>query len=343
MFERTIYDAYGLYCEGRFLLDGYDGFYTSNQAYLLLPKEECLINEEEMLHFTNYLRSIGDLSVLEPIMTKYNKRIALVEGQEVYVVLLPTEHSSLIRIRSEEERGEHLAHLHLYGKRFPYQRKYDFFGQWPKIWELRLEQLESWYQQVLYEGPQSEIDQAFLFTYPYFMGLTENAIQYAVDATFDDPSRDQEKPTIVHRHFAENTWMKVSQDGAVVKRPTEWLFDHPCRDIAEWLRDQRMRNKLFPWDKADQLIHGYEQVDLLSTYSRRLLYARLLFPLHYFEAIESFYSAQVKEDRMHRGQQFMQLLMNEANNEQFLKEFASYYLYSRAELVARIPTLEWLG
>ncbi|WP_082393722.1 spore coat putative kinase YutH [Bacillus sp. JCM 19034] len=344
MFERTIYDAFGLYCEGRFLLEGYDGFYSNNHAYLLLPKDECLISESEMLSFTNYLRSIGDLSVLEPLLTKNNNRIALVDGQEVYVAPLPNEQSaSQIRINSEEERGMHLSQLHSYGKRVPYQKKYDFFGQWPKIWEQRLEQLESWYQQVLFEGPQSDVDQAFLFTYPYFMGLTENAIQYAVDATIDELSRDQEMPTIVHRHFAEHTWMIVSQDGAIVKRPTEWLYDHPCRDIAEWMRDQRLRNDQFPWEKASQLLNGYEQVDLLSTYSRRLLYARLLFPRHYFEAIEFYYSAQVKEDRIRRGQQFMKLLMNEANNETFLRDFSTYYLHSRAKSLVNVPTLEWLS
>ncbi|GAE30304.1 spore coat putative kinase YutH [Halalkalibacter hemicellulosilyticus] len=344
MFERTIYDAYGIYCEGRFSLKGYDGFYTGNQSYLLFPKEECLISEKEMLDFTNYVRSLGDFSVLEPLMTKYNKRIALVEGQEVYVSPLPNERSSsVVRIQSEKERGAHLAQLHHYGKRLSYSKNNEFFGQWPKLWEARLEQLEGWYQQILYSGPQSEVDEAFLYTYPYFMGLTENAIQYAVDATLDDPSRDQETPTIAHRHFSERTWMTISEDGTIVKRPTEWLYDHPCRDIAEWLRDQRLRNETFPWEKANEFLSGYEHVDLLSSYSRRLLYARLLFPLHYFEAVELFYSAQVKEERMQRGQQLMQMLMNEGSNEQFLKDFAVYFLQSRSEAALTIPTLEWLG
>ncbi|MBP3949903.1 spore coat putative kinase YutH [Bacillus suaedae] len=343
MFERNLYDVYGLYCEERFSLGGYEGFRTGNQSYLLLPKEESMLDEQDMITFTEYLRSVGDTSVLEPINTKFNKRVALIDGQEVYVCALPEQRAEThFYLNSLEEKGAHLATVHYYGKQMKYEKEYEYFGQWAHLWEARLEQLEGWYQQVLFQGPQTDVDQAFLFTYPYFMGLTENAIQYAVDATLDDSTRDQEVPTICHRRYTDRTWIPISEQGSIVKKPTEWLYDHPCRDIAEWIRDQRRVKDVFPWQNLDSFLRGYEQYEPLTSFSWRLLYARLLFPLHYFETIENYYKSQIHEEKAESRFEFLKLLDDEKKNEQFLKEFAANYLVSRQTEGEQIPRISWL-
>ncbi|MDT8858635.1 spore coat protein YutH [Alkalihalobacillus sp. MEB130] len=346
MFERNLYDGYGIYCERRFSIGPYEGFEANGKSYILLPKEECMSQEDEMTAFTDYMRSVGDLSVLEPLFTLQRRRAALIDGQEVYVCPLPStaEHSERgFRFQTPEEKGAHLAAVHHYGKQFSYQRKgFDFFGQWPKLWEMRLEQLEGWYQQVLFERPQSYVDEAFLFSYPYYMGLTENAIQYAVDATLDDPSRDQEKPTICHRRFSDRSWIVLSEAGDIVKRPTEFVYDHPCRDLAEWTRDQHWNETEFPWEKLQAFLSGYEQYEPLSTYSWKLLYSRLVFPLHYFEAIESYYRSQMKEEKMQLGQSFFTMLDAEHKNERFLKEFASSVLTTKGIGTKQVPPIDWL-
>jgi spore coat protein YutH len=347
MFERNLYDVYGIYCDTRFSIGEYEGFEAGGKSYILLPKEECMLPEEEMVSFTEFMRQVGDTSILTPIATLYKRKSGLIDGQEVYVCELPNQeqrdHLAPFRFQTATEKGAHLAAIHHYGKQLPYQRKgYDFFGQWPKLWETRLEQLEGWYQQVAYERPQSYIDEAFLFSYPYFMGLTENAIQYVVDATLDDRSRDLEKPTICHRRFNDRTWIVLTEAGDIVKRPTEFVYDHPCRDLAEWIRDQHWTESPFSWEKVESFISGYEQYETLSTYSWKLLYARLLFPLHYFEAIEEYYRSQIKEERITHGQAFLRLLDNEHKNEQFLKEFAERTLMTRGIGTNQVPPIDWL-
>ncbi|WP_332695756.1 spore coat putative kinase YutH [Halalkalibacter lacteus] len=346
MFERNLYDGYGIYCESRFTVGEYEGFEAGGKSYLLLPKEECMLQEDEMIAFSEYMRSIGDISVLEPLVTLQKRRSALIDGQEVYVCPLPDvgeRQGPQTQVLTPEEKGAHLATVHHYGKQIPYQkRSYDFFGQWAKLWETRLEQLEGWYQQILYEGPQSYVDESFLFSYPYFMGLSENAIQYAVDATLDDPARDQEKPTICHRRFTDRTWIVITEAGEIVKRPTAFVYDHPCRDLAEWTRDQHWTEEEFYWEKLESFIRGYEQYETLTSYSWKLLYARLLFPLHYYEAIEAYYRSQITEEKFKLGQEFLRLMDNEHKNERFLKEFAEHILMTRGVGTNQVPPIDWL-
>ena len=346
LFERNVYDVYGLYCESRFSIGEYEGFESGGKSYLLLPKEESMLNEQEMLAFTTYMRSVGDVSVLEPMMTLHQQRSGLIDGQECYLCVLPDKtelHQIRSVLRNEEERGSHLATIHYYGKQMPYtSRTYDFFGQWPKLWEQRLEQLEGWYQQLLYEGPRSYVDEAFLFSYPYYMGLTENAIQYVVDAGLDDLTRESEKPTICHRRFTDQAWLVISEGGESVKRPTEFVYDHACRDITEWIRDQHIKGDEFSWETVSSFINGYESYEKLSTYSWRLLYARLLFPLHYFEAVEDYYRSQIVEEKEEHANYFFHLLESEQSNEQFLREFRERFLMQKGTGLSRIPSVEWL-
>ena len=51
------------------------------------------------------------------------------------------------------------------------------------------------------------------------------------------------------------------------------------------------------------------------------MYARLLFPVHYFETIEDYYRSQIREERLEIGQNFGQLLDHEKENELFLQVF----------------------
>ncbi|MCM3714054.1 spore coat putative kinase YutH [Halalkalibacter oceani] len=343
MFERNVYDVYGLYCEERFHVGMYDAFEAGGQSYILLPKEESMLREEEMIAFTDYMKSIGDTTILTPLPTLRGQRAGLIDGQLVYLCALPPLlEESQMRVRSEADQGAHLAAIHYYGRQMPYEaRQYEFFGQWHKLWETRLDQLEGWYQQLLYQGPQSYVDEAFLFSFPYYMGLTENAIQFVVDAMLDDPSKEQERPTICHRRYTDHTWLVLSEHGAIVKRPTEFVYDHPCRDLAEWIRDQRRDQRSFSWNQIESFLTTYEQYETLSSYSWRLLYARLVFPLHYFEAVEDYYSSQIREEQISAGQHLFQLLDTEGENEKFLKEFAAFILPAKAG--GQLPVIEWLA
>ncbi|OLS35186.1 spore coat protein YutH [Alkalihalophilus pseudofirmus] len=345
MFERNVYDQYGLYCDSRFALGDFEGFEAGGNSYVFFPKEDCASKEQEMLDYAEYYRSIGDASMLTLQKTKSNGNVGLIDGQEVYLFAMPEpERNGGLHLESSYDIGGHLATIHYYGKQMPQMRKsHDYFGQWHKLWEKRLEQLEGWYQQISYEQPRSYVDEAFLYSYPYYMGLTENAIQYAVDARLDDPTHDKEQGTVCHRRFTDQTWLVTSTRGGIIKRPTEFVYDHPCRDIAEWIRQKRYDQALSRnnnWEDVHSFIEGYEQYEPLSTYAWRLTYARLLFPVHYFESIENYYRAQINEDKQEHGQVFFSLIEQEGENEQFLKQFSEMIRIPKTS--SRTPNVEWL-
>ncbi|KYG33541.1 spore coat putative kinase YutH [Alkalihalobacillus trypoxylicola] len=342
MFERNIYDYYGLYCGSRKQYSQYEGFETESEQYLLLPKNKLASTEEEMIYYSEYLRSIGDATVLQLIPTKNKKNHGFIDGQDVYLFKLPNQEERVgLEITNEYERGEHLAIVHYHGKKAGQnQKKFEYFGQWPMLWQKRLEQLEEWYFQVLYEGPQTMVDEAFLYTYPYYMGLSENAIQYAVDAGLDDRSIEVEQGTITHRRFTDETWLSQSERGGIVKSPTEFLFDHPCRDIAEWIRSKRFQLLDNRQNTFESFLDGYNQYEALTTFSWRLMYSRLLFPVHYYEAIENYYRSQLNEDKHTHGQVFTGMLNDENKNEHFLQLFQE--TIKVPQTANRTPRVDWV-
>lgn len=341
VFERHIYEAYGLYCDFRFSIGAYDAFYAEEKAYVLLPAEKMMISEEEMLSFISYLQSVGDTSVLEPLNTIQEQKYSFIEGERVYVCLLPIDVVESESIFSEPI-GAQLGMLHYNGKQMPYAKAdFQFYGKWHKLWEQRLEQLERWYEKVLQETPETDVDELFLITYPYFMGLTENAIQYVVDTIIDVGNQYVEQPTICHYRFTEQTWLILCEDGKTVKCPTSFVYDHPCRDLAEWIRAQRddIRNN---WSKVNTFLQQYKRYERLTPYAHRLLYARLLFPLHYFDAIETYYRSQTIEKREKARKHFLSIVQNEHKNELFLKELPKQLHILNEHNAHRIPLPEWL-
>ncbi|MCJ7991147.1 hypothetical protein MUB15_20735 [Priestia sp. OVS21] len=58
--------------------------------------------------------------------------------------------------------------------------------------------------------PNQEMEKRFLETFPYYLGLTENAIQYLVDTEIDDLPRSVDAATICHHRFGQKTWGKTT-------------------------------------------------------------------------------------------------------------------------------------
>ena len=68
-----------------------------------------------------------------------------------------------------------------------------------------------------------------------------------------------------------------------MKNPFDWVFDHASRDLAEWVRDYYIQHIHTYQRGVVQFFQEYQSIERLSSFSIRLLYARLLFPIHYFE------------------------------------------------------------
>ncbi|MCM2675468.1 spore coat putative kinase YutH [Alkalicoccobacillus plakortidis] len=344
MFERNIYDSYRLYSEKRFKIDGYECFEAGGIAYILFPKDESASDETDMLTFVSFLRSAGDTSVPELIQTAQGANFSLVEGVEMYLCQLPQPNQLRMQPLPTDGRGigEHLASWHQFGRQVQSRvGQQELFGQWGTIWTTRLEQLENWYEELYMQGPRNVVDETFLTTYPYFMGLSENAIQYVVDTDLDGTGNEYLAGTLCHRRFSDKAWISLSSNGAMIKPPTAFVYDHPARDLAEWLRNRRYQlSSQRNWKDAQDFFEGYQRHQSITPASWRLMFSRLLYPVHYFETIEDYYRCQIPIDQQKLGQSFLDLIAQEKVNETFLHRFAEERYLPNTP--TGFPKVDWL-
>ncbi|MFP3360225.1 hypothetical protein R0K17_23205, partial [Planococcus sp. SIMBA_143] len=74
----------------------------------------------------------------------------------------------------------------------------------------------------------------------------------------------------------------------------DFVFDHPVRDLAEYTRGMLLSDA--PSEEIVQFLHDYQSERPLSIFSWRLLYARLLYPVHFFDHVDSVMSGRTLED-----------------------------------------------
>ena len=86
--------------------------------------------------------------------------------------------------------------------------------------------------------PSDVFDRLFIESFPYYLGVAENAIQYVVDTEMDDTPQLTDAATICQERFTPLLWHQTKR----LKLPFDWVYDRPSRDIAEWMPyDDRKR------------------------------------------------------------------------------------------------------
>lgn len=329
MFERHIYETYGLFCEDRFLLRDMEAFIANGQIYIFVPKDDYPLRDR--IYLAKWLKQNGEERICELVLTVRNEQTAVIDGIEGALFSAPMQ-----QYETPHLVGEELATFHERGEltnegdvRFI---RMNFFQQWDVIWGKRLDQLENWYHRLLQQGAQTEMDEFFLMTFPYYLGLTETAIQYYLNSKRDHVLSSIEKPTICHAHFTEKTWIVLPDGFSQIILPTDLLFDHRSRDIAEYVRYLILMKKA-PYEEVSEFIRTYSYVKSISDYTWQLVYARLLFPIHYFTAVEAFYRNQLIERYRPLADQLIETIHLEEENEQFLKMM---------QKLIRNEAVEWL-
>lgn len=229
--------------------------------------------------------------------------------------------------------GRSLAMFHQRGRTFSYPvTRANRIGKWKELWEKRLDQLEMFWRGKTYTKPLDSFDQHFIESFPYFVGLCENAIQYLVDTELDGDPYPIDSATICHNRFHQNLY-----DESRCKLPTEWVYDHASRDIAEYIR-----HGFFSEDRSIDgvFLEEYDRTTPLSPFFWRLLYSRLLFPVHYFECIENYYLSQSEDQKLAYEEKLQSILRKTDDYEQLLLTYSSG-LFMRSRKV-KIPTIQWL-
>jgi spore coat protein YutH len=310
----------------------YPSFQTPNSVFLIVPVREFTKEELKELHdMSQYLQEQKEPYVSTFLMTKNNELTFEHEGR-VYAVLKSVSHLS----NRTFQIGTELARFHQKGRQFPYQvKEMSRLGGWKDFWEKRLDQLEQFWRQKAYTHPLEPFEKKFIESFPYYLGLSENAIQYLVDTELDDKPEASDSGTICYKRMTHDKWSQES----LLKLPTDWVLDHPARDLAEYMRNTFMVFRNDRFEQGFLCLQQYEEVCPLSSFAKRLIYSRLLFPLHYFETVEGYYISPESERDFYEDR-LDQLLYDSERYEQFLRTF-----HERAGMRnprVQIPVINWL-
>ncbi|WP_161568228.1 spore coat putative kinase YutH [Anaerobacillus alkaliphilus] len=337
MFERNIFDEYKLYCEQRFVLGEHEGFTAKNNHYIVVCVDQIEDHEiKEMVNMGNHLTANGDHEIATFIPTIKNTLTSFVDGQNCILLQLPRYVS---RSKMQKSLGYELARLHRRGKTFQSGNREG--GTWSQFWLKRLNQLEMLYVDLSKQPKKYSFDQAFMISFPYYLGRTETAIQYMVDSNLDFGQQIKQEPkTICHYQFSPNTWLTYDEKTAAgVKSPIEFVYDYPSRDLSEWMR-VISRQDAEPYRKINEFIRGYETVETISPISWRYIYGRLLFPIDYFRIVEGYYRSIDDEEAEKYTDQLFELLGEEKKTEAFLRDFHQTILPQHH--ITLVPQVDWL-
>lgn len=337
MFERNVFDEYKLYCEQRFTLGKFEGFSVKNKHYFFVPVDDIEDQEmKEMIQMGNHLSANGDYEIATFVPTANNQLTGFIDGQKCVLFQLPLFFS---RSKKFKSIGQQLALQHQRGKSFPKQSATHL--SWSKLWEKRLSQLEMLYSDLTKQPKKTVFDEAFMISFPYYLGRTETAIQYIVDTELDFGRQLQsEVKTISHYQFSERTWLTLDDVTlAAAKNPAEFIYDFRSRDLAELMRTIN-EGEARPNIKIKTILQEYEKIEKLSLPAWRFIYGRLLFPISFFQTVEGYYRSMSDTKREELTEHFFDLFQQEAKTEQFLRSF-------HEEIVPRqfqeyVPRVDWL-
>lgn len=285
-------------------IDGEVAYYDQGSYYFIVPTTESAQVHIEQSWFADYLIEQGYLRVAKPIPNLQGGYLTE-ENSLHYIVLLAKKYPTL-----ESDIAARLAEFHQVGRKYPYMPRYlSVYGQWHVLWQEKLALYEAYYREHLDASPASSYQRLLIDTFPYLIGLSENAIQYVQETNQETRFSSIDQPTIVFQRYnkqLDHTFIFANQ----------LVYDHPTRDIAEYIRPLLLKEK--GNQLAADFLRRYEKHARLSTFGWQLLYARLLFPIQLFDAIDQ---AIIGADLEETYLKYYQLLEKQVYYEAHLRTF----------------------
>ena len=332
MFGKMLKQVYGLKNGQEMRIEKYRAYLQGESLYLIITakgRKEQEISELEQIG--SMLYTLGDKEVPVFVRPENGPLLNKWEGEDYCLLRYPELRANIL-----DKVPTRLALLHNKGRRMPFRvEAVNRIGQWKSLWEKRLDQIEAVWNGKLMQEPENDFERMFIDSFPYYMSLAENSIQYLTDTEIDVAASEADSGTVCHERFTSATWKEY-----VIKNPFEWVFDHPSRDLAEWIRDRHFYNMQTSKPEISRFLAGYQQKSMLSPFGWRLLYARLLFPLHYFECIEDYHMTGSEQQRRFLEDRLEKYLKQSAEHERFL---GSFYEANQAPVKAfQLPAVNWL-
>ncbi len=328
----SIYTHYGLSVENEVKAGSVHLFKSGMQSFLYYAATGDEREMDEQYYMAHHLNEQGEPGVWLPIMNREQSILTAGPDQKPYIVCMLG--SVLPDIY---EPGKALAIFHYRGRTI--QTRMDQssrMGKWKQMWETRIDQLEKVWRDKLLSKPQNDFEKLFIDSYPYYAGLTENAIQYLVDTELDDDPELMDGGTICHTRYTPETWGK----NTVGKVPKDWVFDHGARDIAEYVRMCFLDQPNTYHQGVIRFLRQYQSIAPFSTFTAKMTYARLLLPIHYFETIETYYFIRSEGEKAKLEERLGQYTKQSSLYERMLHEW--YEMAGIPKGNSRMSVPEWI-
>lgn len=309
----------------RKVVDGRQGFLDDKYVYFITSADDKEAIHMEQATLAYHIVETGFEQVALPIPNINGQWITEHEGKR-YMVLryafTPREVTS--------SHGQLLANFHRVNQSYQFDPpNVSSYGRWKALWIEKLTLFEQ------YISEQAKNDTSYfrllMDLLPYLIGISENAIQYMQESERETRFNDSDQGTITFGRY----------DHQLLK-PIIWVddlvYDHPARDISECIRKKLLQDDSHRGvDESVHFMKEYESVHSLSMLSWRLLYARLVFPIHLFDSIER---AFITEDFDLHHRELIRLVDKQTMYEQQLTQF-----FKDTELLRdgfQLPMIEWL-
>lgn len=252
---------------------------------LIMLKNNNLEELNERYKMAQHLYKNNETNILMPI-TNIHGEIRTWHENNTYVLLVNLNEST-----DKIFTGKSLAKFHLRGRRMSDSfEETNRAGKWSELWLRRLEQIEIIWQEKCFNRPQNDFEKLFIEAFPYYLGLTENALQYISDCENEPLFQNGDFITICHSKFRDNLFNDY-------KNPFDWVYDYPMRDVAELIRGTFFDKPSTFGSDVNTFMQEYLRESPISKKSAKMLISRLLLPLNFFETVEKYFTASSEQVR----------------------------------------------
>lgn len=261
---------YQLNLENIHLVKGIYHFTYQNQAYIFM---EIKKNPKSIVQLVEFLKQ--NYPVLKfyskLVLTKDNMPYLFIDNK-IYVLLLkanlPHDQISFydmkfLKVNINQQHQDLI--------RFP----------WQNFWMQKIDYLEN---MIVHTKKQLS---PFLPIFYWYLGLSENAIQYVNDAISN--LRKEERDRLVISH--DRVFPKMS----VVDfyNPLSIVIDHPSRDVSEYLK-----SLFYEGEYSFIEIEEYIKALNFSPLGFSLLFGRMLYPSFFFDTCDKYFQGEIEKEEI---------------------------------------------
>jgi spore coat protein YutH len=273
MMKDLLLANYNIHATERIRVSGREGYRDNDYYYFIISSDNKEIIHLEQAALAYYLSEVGYNHTAIPIPA-INNNWFIEKEKNNYIVL---------RVKSVQQdnrhsHGKRLAEFHNKSAAYNYEPKeISSYGTWKDLWIKKLTAFEN---KLEYEAKSfhNKYYRLLVDVFPYLIGLSENAIQYLQESETDKRFHQGDQGVFTFRRYKDH-----------IMNPVIWtdelFYDHATRDLAEYLRYKFLQTEL-NMDEVTAFFNDYQEIRPLSIFSWRLLYARVAYPIHFFDFIE---------------------------------------------------------